>query len=194
VHYPAREARTHRPHEGGRPANSLTRVSRGTIGWASLPISTRRRTGAPTCTYGQAATAHDRRLVQRHARYRRTVWLEFYSKEVSAPDISERYRALLALLRPHLPQAYLGAERRRHSAPHHWERLRLLAGCDAEALDGDQARSVGSLAARAATTDIVNACVVEGAMRRHDLEVSSDEGDLQAIAAAVSRRVEVDRP
>jgi hypothetical protein len=71
---------------------------------------------------------------------------------------------------------------------------RLLAGCDVEALDDDQARSVGSLAARAATTDIVDACVVEGAMRRHDLVVSSDEGDLQAIAAAVSRRLEIDRP
>jgi hypothetical protein len=40
----------------------------------------------------------------------------------------------------------------------------------------------------------VDACVVEGAMRRHDLVVSSDAGDLQAIAAAVSRRLEIDRP
>jgi hypothetical protein len=71
---------------------------------------------------------------------------------------------------------------------------RLLAGCDGEALDDDQARSVGSLATRAPTTDIVDACVVEGAMRRDDLVVSSDEGDLQAIAAAISRRLEVDRP
>ena len=71
---------------------------------------------------------------------------------------------------------------------------RLLAGCDVETLDDDQARSVSSLAARAATTDIVDACVVEGAMRRHDLVVSSDEADLQAIAAAVSHRLEVDRP
>jgi hypothetical protein len=63
-----------------------------------------------------------------------------------------------------------------------------------EALDDDQARSVGSLATRAATTAIIDACVVEGAMRRHDLVVSSDEGDLQAIAAAISRRLEVDRP
>jgi hypothetical protein len=71
---------------------------------------------------------------------------------------------------------------------------RMLAGCDVEALDDGQARSVGSLAARAATGDIVGACVVEGALRRHDLVVSSDEDDLQAIAAAVSRRLEVDRP
>jgi hypothetical protein len=30
--------------------------------------------------------------------------------------------------------------------------------------------------------------------RRHDLIVSSDEGDLQAIAAAVSRHLEIDHP
>jgi hypothetical protein len=63
-----------------------------------------------------------------------------------------------------------------------------------EALDDGQARSVGSLAARAATTDIVDVCVVEGAIRRRDLVVSSDPDDLQAIAAAVNRRLEIDRP
>jgi hypothetical protein len=71
---------------------------------------------------------------------------------------------------------------------------RLLSGCDVEALDDGQARSVGALAARAATTDIVDACVVEGALRRRDLVVSTDEGDLQSIAAAASRRLEIDRP
>jgi hypothetical protein len=63
-----------------------------------------------------------------------------------------------------------------------------------EALDEGQARSVGSLAARAATTEIVDACVVEGAIRRHDLVVSSDPNDLQAIAAAAGRSLEIDRP
>jgi hypothetical protein len=71
---------------------------------------------------------------------------------------------------------------------------RLLAGCDVEALDDGQARSVGSLAARAATTDIVDTCVVEGALRRHDLVVSSDETDLQAIASATGNRLEIDHP
>jgi hypothetical protein len=71
---------------------------------------------------------------------------------------------------------------------------RLLTGCDIEALDDQQARSVGWLAARAATTDIVDACVVEGSMRRHDLIVSSDEGDLQAIAAAIGGHLEIDHP
>jgi hypothetical protein len=67
---------------------------------------------------------------------------------------------------------------------------RLQAGWDVEALDDRQARSVGSLAARAATTDIVDSCVVEGAIRRHDLAVSSDQDDLLAIAAVVSRRLD----
>ena len=49
----------------------------------------------------------------------------------SGPDFSERDRALLALLRPHLHQAYVDAERRRGNAPRltprHWELLRLVA-------------------------------------------------------------------
>jgi len=47
------------------------------------------------------------------------------------PDFSERDRALLTLLRPHLQQAYLDAERLRHPAPRLTPRqkdlLRLLA-------------------------------------------------------------------
>jgi DNA-binding NarL/FixJ family response regulator len=47
------------------------------------------------------------------------------------PDFSERDRALLALLRPHLHEAYLAAERRRHGTPEltprHWDLLHLVA-------------------------------------------------------------------
>jgi DNA-binding CsgD family transcriptional regulator len=47
------------------------------------------------------------------------------------PDFSERDRGLLALLRPHLHQAYLDAERRRAATPpltrRQWELLHLLA-------------------------------------------------------------------
>ena len=47
------------------------------------------------------------------------------------PDFSERDRALLMLLRPHLHQAFLDAERRRHPSPEltarQWELLRLVA-------------------------------------------------------------------
>ena len=47
------------------------------------------------------------------------------------PDFSDRERDLLTVLRPHLHQAYLDAERRRHPAPQltarHWELLPLVA-------------------------------------------------------------------
>ena len=104
-----------------------------------------------------------------------------------------RHRALLArrevptVPAPVVAQSWRGGGRQALLA-------RLLAGCDVEALDDDQARAVGSLAARAAATGIVDACVVEGAIRRRDLVVSADEDDLQAIAAAVSSHLEVDRP
>ena len=45
----------------------------------------------------------------------RTVRLFFFRQ--SGPDFSERDRAVLTLLRPHLDRAYLGAERRRHPLP-----------------------------------------------------------------------------
>jgi hypothetical protein len=103
-----------------------------------------------------------------------------------------RHRALLALREvptvpaPVVAQSWRGGRQALLA--------RLLAGCHVEALDDGQARSVGSLAGRAATTDIVDVCVVEGAIRRHDLVVTSDPDDLQAIAAAVNRRLEIDRP
>ena len=47
------------------------------------------------------------------------------------PDFSERDRALLTLLRPHLQQAYLDAERQRRGPPRltsrQWELVRLVA-------------------------------------------------------------------
>ena len=52
----------------------------------------------------------------------------------------------------------------------------------------------GTLAGRARVTDIVDTSVVEGALRRGDLIISSDEGDLAAIAAAVGRHVDIGHP
>jgi hypothetical protein len=71
---------------------------------------------------------------------------------------------------------------------------RMLAGCQVEALDDSQARAAGSLAAQAATPDIVDACVVEGALRRQDVVISSDPGDLHVTAAAISRHLKIDHP
>jgi hypothetical protein len=78
--------------------------------------------------------------------------------------------------------------------PRQAQLARLLAGCDVEALDDTRARAAGTLAGCARTTDIVDASVVEGALRRGDLIVSSDSGDLAAIAAGVSRHISVDHP
>ena len=72
--------------------------------------------------------------------------------------------------------------------------VRLLAGCEVETLDDTRAKATGTLAGRARTTDIVDACVVEGALRRQDLVISSNEGDLTVIAAAVSRRIDISHP
>ena len=71
---------------------------------------------------------------------------------------------------------------------------RMLAGCDVEIMDDGQARAVGALAACTGITDIVDACVVEGALRRHDLVVSSDPDDLKSIASAIGHRLEIDHP
>jgi hypothetical protein len=104
-----------------------------------------------------------------------------------------RHRALLARrLVPTVPvpvvaQSWRGSARQVQLA-------RLLAGCDVEALDDRQARSVGALTVRAAITDIVDACVVECAVRRRDLVESSDPGDLQLIASAVDKQLEIDQP
>ena len=104
-----------------------------------------------------------------------------------------RHRALLtARTAPTVPapvvaQAWRGGGRQAQLA-------RLLRGCDVETLDDNLARRVGTLAGKAATADVVDACVVEGALRRRDVVISSDPEDLKALAAAVNRHLEVERP
>ena len=115
-----------------------------------------------------------------------------------AADRSERrmwarHRALLVrrvvptVPAPVVAQAWRGDSRQVQLA-------RLLAGCDVETLDESRARAAGGLAARAGVSDVVDACVVEGALRRRDLVVSSDPGDLTALAAAAGEPIEIDRP
>lgn len=104
-----------------------------------------------------------------------------------------RHRALLVrrevptVPAPVLAQAWRGTPRQANLA-------RLLAGCDIEALDDTRAKATGALAALATTSDVVDAAVVEGAIRRHDLIISSDASDLYAIAAAFGRHLDVDHP
>ena len=113
--------------------------------------------------------------------------------ERSERRIWARHRALLlrrivpTIPAPVIAQCWRGTARQAQLA-------RLLAGCEIESLDDTKARATGILAGRARTADIVDATVVEGALRRGDLIISSDEDDLAAIAAAVSRRVDIDHP
>jgi DNA-binding CsgD family transcriptional regulator len=88
------------------------------------------------------------------------------------PDFSERDRALLELLRPHLHQAYLDTERRRLSVPRltprHWELLRLVAAGHTNA---QIARQLG---------------ISEGTVRTH-LENIYDRLQVSSRTAAVTR-------
>jgi DNA-binding CsgD family transcriptional regulator len=88
------------------------------------------------------------------------------------PDFSERDRALLTLLRPHLHQAYRDAERARRPAPQltprHWELLRLVAAGHTNAQIG---RRLG---------------VTEGTVRKH-LENIYARLQVSSRTAAVTR-------
>jgi hypothetical protein len=104
-----------------------------------------------------------------------------------------RHRALLSLRdvpttpAPVVAQAWRGGSRQALLA-------RFLVGVDIEPMSDEQARAVGILAGQAGVTDIVDVAVVEGALRRHDMVVSSDPDDLEAIASSVYRQLEIDRP
>jgi hypothetical protein len=104
-----------------------------------------------------------------------------------------RHRALLrrrevpTVPAPVLAQGWRGGARQALLA-------RLLAGCEVEPLEERRARAVGALAARASTADVIDATVVEGAVRRGDVVLSSDPNDLQAIAAAAGHALEVQLP
>jgi len=104
-----------------------------------------------------------------------------------------RHRALLlrrevpTVPAPALAQAWRGTARQAQLA-------RLTAGCYIETLDEDRAKATGTIASRAKARDIVDACVVEGAIRRHDLVITSDPGDLHNIASALGHHLETDHP
>src|SRR5215468_224217 len=104
-----------------------------------------------------------------------------------------RHRALLVrrqvpvIPAPVLAEGWRGTHRQANLA-------RLLAGCEVEALDATRAKATGTVAADAGVSDIVDAAVVEGALRRHDRIVSSDPRDLLAIAASLGQHLEIDHP
>ena len=69
---------------------------------------------------------------------------------------------------------------------------RFLALCEVEPLSEDQARRVGVLAGKASHDDIVGVTVVEGAARRGDAVVTSNEQHIRRIAAAGGVRLEIE--
>jgi DNA-binding CsgD family transcriptional regulator len=98
--------------------------------------------------------------------------VRLYFSRGPGPDFTERDRALLVLLRPHLHQAYLDAERRRHPVPRLTPRqddlLRLVAAGHTNA---QIARRLG---------------ISEGTVRTH-LENIYEKLHVSSRAAAVTR-------
>lgn len=66
---------------------------------------------------------------------------------------------------------------------------RLLRGCRIEVLDESLARSAGAALGVAGTSDVADAVVVVGALRRNDLVVTSDVGDIVHLATALGRKL-----
>lgn len=69
---------------------------------------------------------------------------------------------------------------------------RLLAMCEVEPMSEGQARDVGVLAGKAAHDDVVDVAVVEGAIRRGDAVVTSNEEHIRRIAASARVRLRIE--
>jgi hypothetical protein len=69
---------------------------------------------------------------------------------------------------------------------------RFLALCTLEPMSEQQAKTVGVLAGKADHDDIVDVAVVEGAIRRHDAVVTSNQTHIQKIADAARARITIE--
>ena len=67
----------------------------------------------------------------------------------------------------------------------------LVGACTVEPFDESTARLAGAMLSRARSTDVVDASVVVGALRRADAVVTSDRSDIEHLARAVGRRVDI---
>lgn len=68
---------------------------------------------------------------------------------------------------------------------------RLLALCEVEPMNEEQARNVGVIAGRAGHEDVVDVAVVEGAARRRDAVVTTDEDDIRKVAEAAGAKLRI---
>jgi hypothetical protein len=69
--------------------------------------------------------------------------------------------------------------------------VRLLAMCSIEPMGENEARHVGVLAGKTAHDDVVDVAVVEGAIRRDDGIVTSNEDPIRRIASAAKSRLRI---
>lgn len=99
-------------------------------------------------------------------------------------------RVLERGVRPVVPAGVLGRAWRGRPQP---QLSRLLQGCRIEDLDEVRSRAAGAACARAKTSDVIDAAVVVGALRRGDLVMTSDPADLSRIASALGATLEIRR-
>ncbi|MGO9150440.1 MAG: twitching motility protein PilT [Acidimicrobiales bacterium] len=85
---------------------------------------------------------------------------------------------------PVLAEAWRGGPRQASLA-------RMLAGCEVEPMSADQAGQVGELAGRANHDDVVDVTVVEGAARRDDVIITSNESHIRTIAEAARQLIRI---
>jgi hypothetical protein len=69
---------------------------------------------------------------------------------------------------------------------------RLLRMCDTEPMGEELARNVGVLAGKSGHDDIVDVCVVEGAIRRGDAVVTSNMTRIRMVADAAGAIVRIE--
>lgn len=86
---------------------------------------------------------------------------------------------------PVLAQAWRGGARQASLS-------RLLALCEIEPMSEPLARAVGVIAGRSSVSDVVDSAVVEGALRRSDGVVTSDPGDISAIAESLGKSLRIE--
>lgn len=79
------------------------------------------------------------------------------------------------------------------SGPRQASLARLLAMCEVEPMSEEQARHVGVLSGKSDHDDIVDVAVVEGALRRRDAVVTSNEDHIRRIAEAAKIRLRIER-
>lgn len=68
---------------------------------------------------------------------------------------------------------------------------RLIAMCEVEPMSEKQARAVGVLAGKSSHDDIVDVTVVEGAARRRDAVVTSNDDHILRVAEAARFRARI---